>query len=151
MQSLIEVDFNSAIDVLSTYANRGADMTDWLKDAQLNFDRNLRLQYLARAGPEPVHRGRHIQQHDRNPAVPGQHLFVTDSLLYEQALREAIGVVSSVGALYERNHLLASGPPVPLTAKDWTFTDRIAGRGSVEKDSWSGPPTPSTTRNGVRS
>jgi spermidine synthase len=48
--SLAEVDFTCAMDLLSTYAGRGPDLTDWLKDAQINTDRNLRLQYLAGLG-----------------------------------------------------------------------------------------------------
>jgi len=45
--SLAEVSFHSALDLIATYINRAADLEDWLKDAQLNTDRNLRLQYLA--------------------------------------------------------------------------------------------------------
>lgn len=48
--SLAEVKFASALDLLSTYAGQGPDLTDWLKDAQINTDRNLRLQYLAGMG-----------------------------------------------------------------------------------------------------
>jgi spermidine synthase len=48
--SLAEVKFASAMDLLSTYAGQGSDLTDWLKDAQINTDRNLRLQYLAGMG-----------------------------------------------------------------------------------------------------
>lgn len=36
-----------AIDLLATYAGRAADLKEWMKDAQINTDRNLRLQYLA--------------------------------------------------------------------------------------------------------
>jgi spermidine synthase len=36
-----------AIDLLATYAGRAADLQDWMRDAQINTDRNLRLQYLA--------------------------------------------------------------------------------------------------------
>jgi len=46
-ESLKEVEFDRATDLLSTYAGRGPDLADWLKDAQLNTDLNLRLQYLA--------------------------------------------------------------------------------------------------------
>jgi len=46
-QSLGEVGFNDAVDLLSTYAGRAADLQDWMKDAQINTDANLRLQYLA--------------------------------------------------------------------------------------------------------
>jgi len=46
-ESLAEVGFNFAVDLLATYIGRAADLGDWLKDAQINTDRNLRLQYLA--------------------------------------------------------------------------------------------------------
>jgi spermidine synthase len=46
-QSLEDVGFHSAVDLLATYAARAADLGDWMKDAQINTDRNLRLQYLA--------------------------------------------------------------------------------------------------------
>ncbi len=49
-QSLREIGFASAMDLLSTFAGQGADMASYLSDAQVNTDRNLRLQYLAGAG-----------------------------------------------------------------------------------------------------
>jgi spermidine synthase len=49
-QSLGEIGINSAIDLFGTYAGRRADMGPWLKDAIINTDRNLRLQYLAGLG-----------------------------------------------------------------------------------------------------
>jgi spermidine synthase len=49
-QSLREIGFNSAIDLFSTYAGNAQDLAPWLKDAQINHDRNLRLQYLAGMG-----------------------------------------------------------------------------------------------------
>jgi spermidine synthase len=36
-----------AVGLLATYAGRAADLKEWMKDAQINTDRNLRLQYLA--------------------------------------------------------------------------------------------------------
>ena len=45
-QSLADVGFNSAIDMLSTYAGQPSDLKEWMSDAQINTDRNLRLQYL---------------------------------------------------------------------------------------------------------
>jgi len=45
--SLQEVGFNSALDLLATYAGTAGDLKPWLADAQINRDRNLRLQYLA--------------------------------------------------------------------------------------------------------
>ena len=38
---------NPEIALLATYAGRGSDMGEWMKGAQINTDRNLRLQYLA--------------------------------------------------------------------------------------------------------
>jgi spermidine synthase len=35
------------VSLLATYAGRAADLQAWMRDAQLNTDRNLRLQYLA--------------------------------------------------------------------------------------------------------
>jgi len=46
-QSLDETSFHSAVDLLATYAGRASDLQDWMKDAEINEDRNLRLQYLA--------------------------------------------------------------------------------------------------------
>ena len=46
-QSLRDVGFTSAIDLLSTYGGQDADLRPWLRDADINRDSNLRLQYLA--------------------------------------------------------------------------------------------------------
>ena len=48
--SLREIGMSSAIDLFSTYAGRKPDLAPWLKDAQINHDKNLRLQYLAGLG-----------------------------------------------------------------------------------------------------
>jgi spermidine synthase len=50
MESLKEVDFGSAFDVLRTYSGRSTDLAPWLAGAEINRDRNLRLQYLAGLG-----------------------------------------------------------------------------------------------------
>jgi spermidine synthase len=49
-ESLGQIGFYSAIDLFSTYAGNKHDMAEWLKDAAINRDRNLRLQYLAGMG-----------------------------------------------------------------------------------------------------
>jgi spermidine synthase len=49
-QSLREIGFNSAIELFSTFAGRASDLKPYLKDASINRDRNLRLQYLAGLG-----------------------------------------------------------------------------------------------------
>jgi Spermidine synthase len=48
--SLDGVGFGSALDLLATYAAQADDLKGWLADAQINRDRNLRLQYLAGLG-----------------------------------------------------------------------------------------------------
>jgi spermidine synthase len=50
VESLREVGFETATELLATYAGRGPDLRPWLGDAQINRDRNLRLQYLAGMG-----------------------------------------------------------------------------------------------------
>jgi spermidine synthase len=49
-QSLREIGIYSAVDLFGTYAGRSSDMKNWLSDAVINTDRNLRLQYLAGLG-----------------------------------------------------------------------------------------------------
>jgi spermidine synthase len=49
-QSLAEIDMNSPVDLFATYAGRRSDLTQWLKNAPMNRDRNLRMQYLAGLG-----------------------------------------------------------------------------------------------------
>ena len=49
-QSLRDIGFDSAIDLFSTYAGNATDLAPWLRDAEINRDRNLRLQYLAGLG-----------------------------------------------------------------------------------------------------
>jgi spermidine synthase len=46
-QSLADVDMNSAVDLFQTYAGDARRLQPWLADAEINYDRNLRLQYLA--------------------------------------------------------------------------------------------------------
>jgi spermidine synthase len=49
-QSLREIGINSAVELFGTYAGRRTDMSAWLRDAQINTDANLKLQYLAGLG-----------------------------------------------------------------------------------------------------
>lgn len=49
-KSLAEIGMTSAVDLFATYGGSAADMQPWLQDAQVNRDRNLRLQYLAGRG-----------------------------------------------------------------------------------------------------
>jgi spermidine synthase len=45
--SLRDVEFNSVTDLLATYGGRAVDLGDWLADAFITTDLNLRLQYVA--------------------------------------------------------------------------------------------------------
>ncbi len=49
-RSLSEIGINSAVELFGTYAGTSSDMAGWLRDAVINTDRNLRLQYLAGLG-----------------------------------------------------------------------------------------------------
>ena len=45
--SLQAVQIESAADILKTFVGQKSDMESWLETAELNLDRNLRLEYLA--------------------------------------------------------------------------------------------------------
>jgi spermidine synthase len=49
-KALGDVGFASAVDLLSSYAGHAPELAVWLKDAAINTDRDLRLQYLAGMG-----------------------------------------------------------------------------------------------------
>jgi spermidine synthase len=55
--SLRDVGFHTLRHIIGTYACRASDMKDWLADAAINHDRNLRLQYLAGLGVNAVAEG----------------------------------------------------------------------------------------------
>jgi spermidine synthase len=48
--SLRAVGFDSALDLMSTFAADAESLRPWLEGAERNTDRNLRLQYLAGEG-----------------------------------------------------------------------------------------------------
>jgi len=50
VQSFREIGIHSAIDLFANYAGQPSDLAGWLAGAQINTDRNLRLQYLAGMG-----------------------------------------------------------------------------------------------------
>jgi spermidine synthase len=49
-RSLQYIGFASALDLYGSFAGRATEMGDYLRDAPINYDRNLRLQYLAGLG-----------------------------------------------------------------------------------------------------
>lgn len=46
-KSMLQVGYTSAIGLLATYAGSATDLSPWLNDAEINRDRNMRLQYTA--------------------------------------------------------------------------------------------------------
>jgi spermidine synthase len=48
--SLREIGITSVVDLFATYAGRATDLASWTRDAAINRDSNLRLQYLAGLG-----------------------------------------------------------------------------------------------------
>lgn len=51
MQMLTETSFDKPLDLLASFAVGAQDLKPWLADAEINRDRNLRLQYLAGLTP----------------------------------------------------------------------------------------------------
>jgi spermidine synthase len=87
--SLREIGMNSAIDLFSTYAGRKADLLPWLRDASLNRDRNLRLQYLAGLGLNLYRADAIYAEMLSNVSTAPDELFV-GSAETKRKLREAI-------------------------------------------------------------
>ena len=70
-QSLSEIGINSAIDLFGNYAGRASDLGAYLADAQINHDRDLRLQYLAGLGIESVPERTDLRGHPAAQEVSG--------------------------------------------------------------------------------
>jgi spermidine synthase len=86
IQSLEEVGFKEVIELLATYAGRAKDLSPWLEGAEINRDRNLRLQYLAGMG---VNADRSAAIYDEMAAYWSfpDDLFIASGRL-EQALKQ---------------------------------------------------------------
>jgi spermidine synthase len=87
-QSFREIGIHSAVDLFSTYAGSARDLAPWLKDAAINRDRNLRLQYLAGMGLNLYESGPIYAQMLAHARYP-EGLF-TGSPDHLQALRDAM-------------------------------------------------------------
>jgi spermidine synthase len=74
-RSLQDVGFLSVMDLLGTYAGGAADLAPWLKDAEINHDRNLRLQYLAGMGLNALREGAIYEEMLKHRTYP-ESLFV---------------------------------------------------------------------------
>jgi len=82
--SLAGASFHSAVDLLRTYAGRATDLAPWLADAQINRDRNLRLQYLAGLGML------HHMEDEIYQQILGYRVFPEDLFLASEQSRAAL-------------------------------------------------------------
>jgi spermidine synthase len=73
-ESLRQVGINSAIELFATYGGSRGDMQNWLRDAQINTDRNLKLQFLAGLGLN-LYQSDAIYQAMKRDAKYPEHLF----------------------------------------------------------------------------
>ena len=87
-QSLSEIGIYSAVDLFATYAGRGPELTGWMRDAMINRDRNLRLQYLAGLGLNLYQSDRIYSDMISHARYPEGLFTGSDATI--QALREAI-------------------------------------------------------------
>ncbi|MDE3152499.1 MAG: fused MFS/spermidine synthase, partial [Gemmatimonadota bacterium] len=88
-RSLSQIGFYSAVDLFSTFAAQGPQLAPWTADAQINHDRNLRLQYLAGMSNNQYNQQAIYADMLKYRGYPA-HLF-TGSPQTLQALRTAIG------------------------------------------------------------
>jgi spermidine synthase len=86
--SLAEIGVANAVDLFSTFAGRAADLTPWLADADINRDRDLRLQYLAGLGLNQYQSDRIYADMVRYRRFPEDLFSGSDAV--RQALRAAI-------------------------------------------------------------
>ena len=84
-RSLGEVGFFAADELFGSYGGRASELTEWLRDAPLNTDRNLRLQYIAGLGFN-MHAGDLIYHEILKYRTFPEDIFIGDNT----AVREAI-------------------------------------------------------------
>lgn len=89
--SLNEVGLSTIGELLGTYAASGADLKSWLSDAQINRDRNLRLQYIAGMGSSNYLEAAIYYEMLRHRRFPEQALKGSEPLLEELRLRLSPG------------------------------------------------------------
>ncbi len=87
--SLTESGFESPIDLFSTYAGSGPELKEWLRGADINTDKNLRLQYLAGVGLNNYTAADIFDEIVRFRTFPSA-LFTADDA-WKATLREALG------------------------------------------------------------
>jgi spermidine synthase len=88
LRELADVGFRSVTDVLATFGGSARDLAPWLKDAQINRDIDLRLQYLAGMSPDAYTSGAIYNQILSFRRFPDDLFVGTEAK--KQALRAAI-------------------------------------------------------------
>jgi spermidine synthase len=94
-KSLEDVGFRTVVGLLGTYGGQAGDLAPWLENAEINRDRNLRLQYLAGMGINTAQSDRihdEMMKHRRFP----ENIFV-GSGWRSQAVRLALERSSRAG------------------------------------------------------
>jgi spermidine synthase len=86
--SLREIGIRSTIDLFAGYSGRKAELAPWLADAQINRDRNLRLQYLAGMGKHALEVDDIYLELDRLVAFPASLFIASDA--WQEELRQAL-------------------------------------------------------------
>jgi spermidine synthase len=87
-RSLAEIGMFTAVDLFSTFAGQGPGLREWLHDAEINRDRNLRLEYLAGLGLNTYAQDEIYQAMIVNRSYPESLFTGSEDRLY--ALRSAI-------------------------------------------------------------
>jgi spermidine synthase len=87
-QSLREIGINSLIDLFAGYTGQKDELGPWLVGAEINHDRNLRLQYLAGMGKYSIEMDDIFLEFDRLRTFPDS-LFVA-SEAWKEELRLAL-------------------------------------------------------------
>lgn len=87
-QSLADIGLTSLIDLFAGYTGRKAELEPWLAGAEINTDRNMRLQYLAGIRKYTVEMDEIYAEFDRLRTFPDS-LFVADEA-WKDELRRAL-------------------------------------------------------------
>ena len=125
-ESLAQVGFHSALDLLGTYAGQAADLQEWMRDAQISTDRNLRLQYLAGFWLNSYVGSEILAEIARHYEFP-DNLFVGSAQIKQALKARHLGRGAQSGGPLEPSRLRPNNPP------SWTSTLRLAVRPVVSE------------------
>ena len=128
-RSLLDVGFGSdgrgvAVELFASYAGQATQLREWMRDAQINTDRNLRLQYLA---------GMSVNSYDNDLILRGildHYQFPSDIFSGSDAqLRQLRNALQQAGRTENRFDKLTAGtPPQPTAAPPSERRPRRASR-----------------------